>query len=73
MRRADSICRAAVATTRRKQLARLVEALELMVNAPARLAAPLRFQAVRQLDSYVLPFFRFHRSRQQRRRRSYPF
>ena len=36
MRRADSICRQAVATTRRKQLARLVEALELMVNTPAR-------------------------------------
>ena len=36
MRRADSICRAAVATSRRRQLARLCEALELMVNTPAR-------------------------------------
>lgn len=36
MRRADLICRQAVTTTRRKQLARLCEALELMVNTPAR-------------------------------------
>ena len=36
MRRADSIARAALAATRRRQLARLCEALELMVNTPAR-------------------------------------
>lgn len=36
MRRADSIARAAIANTRRRQLARLCEALELMVNTPAR-------------------------------------
>ena len=36
MRRADTIARAAIANTRRRQLARLVEALELMVNTPAR-------------------------------------
>ena len=30
MRRADSICRQAIATTRRKQLSRLLESLELM-------------------------------------------
>ena len=34
MRRADSICRQAIATTRRKQLARLAEALELMISTP---------------------------------------
>ena len=36
MRRADTIARAAIANTRRRQLARLCEALELMVNTPAR-------------------------------------
>lgn len=36
MRRADLMYRQAVATTRRRQLARLVEALELMVGTPAR-------------------------------------
>ena len=36
MRRADSIARAAIANTRRRQLARLCEALEMMVNTPAR-------------------------------------
>ena len=36
MRRADSICRQAIATTRRRQLSRLLESLELMVNTPAR-------------------------------------
>ncbi len=36
MRRADSIARAALANTRRRQLARLVESLELMLNTPAR-------------------------------------
>ena len=36
MRRADLICRQAVTTTRRKQLARLCEALELMISTPAR-------------------------------------
>ena len=36
MRRADSIARAALAATRRKQLARLAEALEMMANTPAR-------------------------------------
>ena len=38
MRRADSICRAAVATSRRRQQARLLEALELMASTPARTA-----------------------------------
>lgn len=36
MRRADSICRQAIATTRRKQLSRLCEALELMVSVKPR-------------------------------------
>lgn len=36
MRRADQLCRAAVTTSRRRQLARLLENLELMVNTPAR-------------------------------------
>ena len=36
MRRADSICRQAIATTRRKQLSRLCEALELMVLVKPR-------------------------------------
>ena len=36
MRRADSIARAALAATRRRQLARLCEALELMISTPAR-------------------------------------
>ena len=36
MKRADLIYRQAIATTRRKQIARLCEALELMVNTPAR-------------------------------------
>ena len=36
MRRADHLYRAAIANTRRRQLARLVESLELMLNTPAR-------------------------------------
>ena len=36
MKRADLIYRQAIATTRRKQLSRLVESLELMLNTPAR-------------------------------------
>lgn len=36
MRRADTIARAAIALSRRRQMARLVESLELMLNTPAR-------------------------------------
>ena len=36
MRRADQLCRTAVDTSRRRQLARLCEALELMISTPAR-------------------------------------
>ena len=36
MRRADTIAKGAIAVSRRRQLARLCEALELMVNTPAR-------------------------------------
>ena len=35
-RRADTIAKGAIAVSRRRQLARLCEALELMVNTPAR-------------------------------------
>ena len=36
MRRADTIAKGAIAVSRRRQLARLVESLELMLNTPAR-------------------------------------
>ena len=36
MRRADTIAKGAIAVSRRRQLARLCEALELMISTPAR-------------------------------------